>query len=110
MLALALIAIALIPVPVVGYMSMHEETGDKEDFSDFVDVTGAGTVVYLTFEGGFWGIVGDDGEHYDPVNLDSEFRVNGLRVYFEVKIRRDLVSFHMWGKIVEILKIQKIAD
>jgi len=110
MLALALIAISLIPVLVVGYISMHNETGDKEDCSNLVDVTGTGTVVYLTFEGGFWGIVGDDGEHYDPVNLDPEFRVKGLRVYLEVKIRHDLVSFHMWGKIVEILKIQKITD
>ena len=110
MLALALIAIALIPVLVVGYMSMHDETGDKENFSNLVDVTGTGTVVYLTFEGGFWGIIGDDGEHYDPANLDPEFKVKGLRVYFEAKIRHDLVSFHMWGKIIEILKIQKLTD
>jgi inhibitor of cysteine peptidase len=62
----------------------------------------------LDFEGGFWGIIGDDGEHYDPINLDSEFRGEGLRIYFEAKIRTDLGSYHMWGKIVEILKIQKL--
>ena len=71
-------------------------------------VRGTGTIALLDFEGGFWGIVGDDGEHYDPINLDSEFQRKDLRVYFEAKIRTDLGSFHMWGKIVEILKIQKL--
>lgn len=109
-MALALIAIALIPVLVISYINMHDETEDKEEISNFVDVTGTGTVVYLNFEGGFWGIIGDDEGHYDPVNLDPKFKVKGLRVYFKAKIRHDLFSFHMWGKIVEILKIQKLTD
>jgi len=71
-------------------------------------VRGTGTIVWLDFEGGFWGIVGDDGEGYDPINLGSEFQHEDLRVYFEAKIRTDLGSFHMWGKIVEILEIQKL--
>ena len=60
-------------------------------------VEGTGTMTYLNFEGGFYGIVADDGEHYDPTNLPSEFKVDGLRVKFKGKIRDDLVSFRMWG-------------
>jgi len=35
-------------------------------------VSGTGTVIFLDFEGGFYGILSDDGEHYDPVNLSKD--------------------------------------
>ncbi len=46
-------------------------------------VKGTGTIVYLNFEGGFYGIIADNGEHYDPINLPSEFKKDGLRVRFK---------------------------
>ena len=96
--ALALLLIATMSAIAIGYELGKEENVVRE----------IGTVVWLNLEGGFWGIIGDDGEHYDPINLNIEFRCEDLRVYFEAEIRTDLVSFHMWGKIVEILKIQKL--
>jgi len=98
MVALASLLIATMSAIAIGY-----ELGKEENV-----VRGTGTIVWLNLEGGFWGIIGDDGEHYDPINLDSEVRCEDLRVYFEAEIRTDLVSFHMWGKIVEILQIQKL--
>ncbi len=71
-------------------------------------VSGKGAIQFNDFEGGFYGIVADDGECYDPINLDEEFKVDGLRVRFKVKVREDLVSFHMWGLVVEIIKIKKL--
>jgi len=38
----------------------------------------SGTIQYLPFEGGFYGIVEDDLRKYDPVNLESQFAVDGL--------------------------------
>ena len=35
-------------------------------------VEGSGTITYINLEGGFYGIVADDGEHYVPINLPSE--------------------------------------
>lgn len=67
-----------------------------------------GTVVYLSFEGGFYGIKGDDGRNYDPVNLPQEFRVDGVRVRIEVKELNGLTSIHMWGIPVELVHIQKL--
>jgi inhibitor of cysteine peptidase len=98
LVALALSLITTITAIAIGYTMNRGENV----------VTGTGTIVWLDLEGGFWGIIGDDGEHYDPINLDSDFQDEDLRVYFEAKIRTDLGSFHMWGKIVEILKIQKL--
>jgi len=60
-------------------------------------VSGNGTVRYLLLEGGFYGIITDDGEHYDPVNLPREFQVDSLRVYFEGKVLHGIYSVHMWG-------------
>jgi hypothetical protein len=73
---------------------------------DAVKVTG--TIVFLSFEGGFYGIKGDDGKNYDPTNLPQEFRSDGLRVRFAAKELPGRASVHMWGTIVEIVTIQKL--
>lgn len=70
-------------------------------------VHGKGTVKYLSFEGGFYGIVGDDGKDYDPISMPQEFKVDGLRVQFTANLT-DCVSFHMWGYVVELFSIEKL--
>jgi hypothetical protein len=72
------------------------------------NIIGTGTVVFLSFEGGFYGINGDDGRNYDPMNLPEDLRVDGLRVRFEAKQLKGRASFHMWGTIVELVHIQKL--
>ena len=67
-----------------------------------------GTVRYIALEGGFYGIRGDDGHNYDPINLPREFRVDGKRIVFGAMERPDLGSFHMWGIIIELLQIEEI--
>ena len=71
-------------------------------------VQGTGVIQYNDFEGGFYGIVGDDGEYYDPVNLPSEFEEGGLRVRFTLEILDDQASIHQWGTIVKIINIEKL--
>jgi hypothetical protein len=69
-----------------------------------------GTIKRQGIEGGFWGIVGDDGQNYDPQNLAPEFQKEGLRVSFEAETRPDAASFHMWGTIVEIKSIKNLGS
>lgn len=69
-----------------------------------------GTVVYNELEGGFYGIVADDGKKYNPINLDKEFQQDSLRVKFDANLKKGMVGIHMWGVYVEILKIEKIDD
>ena len=78
-------------------------TNESED--TFVST---GTVVFLSLEGGFYGIKGDDGRNYDPMNLPVEFREEGLRIRFEGKELTDRASFHMWGRIIEIKHVEKL--
>jgi hypothetical protein len=65
-----------------------------------------GTVTYVTVEGGFWGIVADDGKNYDPRNLPTDFKQEGLKVQVEA-ITKDMMSIHMWGTIIDITNIRK---
>jgi len=67
-------------------------------------IHGKGTVVHLSFEGGFYGIAADDGKNYDPINMPQEFKVDGLRVQFTANLTNYL-SYHMWG-----LRRQAIFD
>ncbi len=68
-------------------------------------VKGTGTIKYLDFEGGFYGIIADNGKRYDPINLSSKFEKDGLRVQFRMRVRRDLMRHNMWGTIVELVHI-----
>jgi len=69
-----------------------------------------GTIKHQGLEGGFWGIVGDDGQNYDPASLAPEFQKEGLRVSFEAVPATNQMSIHMWGTIVEIKSIQKLGS
>jgi hypothetical protein len=73
-------------------------------------VEGTGEVKYIDLEGGFYGIVSDDGENYDPLNLPDEFKQDGLRVRFKARVAKNQNSFHMWGKLVYILEIEKLEE
>jgi inhibitor of cysteine peptidase len=67
-----------------------------------------GTIRFIALEGGFFGIIGSDGAHYDPVNLATAFQQDGLRVRFTAKPAKSQVSFHMWGQMVEVITIEKL--
>lgn len=71
-----------------------------------------GTITFCDFEGGFYGIISDDfhnGEKkFDPINLPSEFKEDGLRVKFKAFVSLNQYSYHMWGTIIVILDIEKL--
>lgn len=66
-----------------------------------------GTVQHIGLEGGFWGIIADDGKKYDPLNLADDFKREGLRVKVEAVVR-NRAGFHMWGTYIEIRNIRKL--
>lgn len=70
-------------------------------------VTLNGIISYKTLEGGFWAIDGDDGGRYAPMNLSEEFQEDKLSVQVSAIVRTDMASFHMYGKMIEIVSIEK---
>jgi hypothetical protein len=60
-----------------------------------------GTVRYINLEGGFYGIIADNGRHFDPLNLPEMYRVDGLRCEFSGHIV-DRHDTHMWGMDIDL--------
>jgi hypothetical protein len=67
-----------------------------------------GIIKFVDLEGGFYGIVGDNGQKFDPVNLRKEFKKEGLKVKFVYTLKKSTSNVHQWGRIIEILSIRKI--
>lgn len=68
-----------------------------------------GQVYYGNMEGGFYGIIGDDGVKYQPTNLPRKFRKEGLPLKFDGKIKDGIVSTLQWGTIVELSNVSEIT-
>jgi hypothetical protein len=71
-------------------------------------ITGSGTVQRLEIEGGFYGIVADEGAHYDPGELDARFRRDGLRVRFDLRRNPGQASMRQWGTLVTVVRIDSL--
>ncbi len=69
-----------------------------------------GMVVFVAQEGGFYGIVAKDGSRYNPISLPEQFQKDSLSVRFEGKIRTDMATIHMWGKLIEITSIKPVGQ
>ncbi len=70
----------------------------------------SGTVTHLDLEGGFFGIAGDDGKKYEPLNMDAKYWKDGLRVAFDANIVKDTATTRMWGTPVNLVYIEEIQS
>jgi hypothetical protein len=64
-----------------------------------------GTVEWVPLEGGFYGIIADDGTQYDPLNLPEKYLQDGLRIRFSAVEEPGVASFHMWGTFISITSV-----
>lgn len=100
------------------YMRPWENVTGEEDTFDMTIMSlsedelieASGTVSYMQLEGGFYGIIAEDDSRYDPMNLPEEFQNDGMNVEFVAYPRNDVMSFHMWGQIVELRSITEINE
>lgn len=63
-----------------------------------------GTVQYQKLSGGFWSIIGDDGQKWRPENMPKDLQKEGLQVEVEAKKVTGGFSIFMWGTSIEILE------
>ena len=65
-----------------------------------------GNVSYQELEGGFWGIISDDGQKYMPVEgLPQGMQIDGLGIKAELEIVK-MMGATMWGETVRIDSIE----
>lgn len=74
------------------------------------EISATGTIEFIELEGGFFGIVTAEGDHYLPLNLPEEFRVDGLGVTFTARTAPDVNTIYMWGIPVSIQTMSKTSD
>ena len=91
-----------------GVNGAPESSVSGHDEQSRAHITGTGTIRYIDLEGGFYGIVGDDGKKYLPIDLDQQYKTDGLKIRFRFKARSDVMTITMWGIPVEVLVIDKI--
>lgn len=65
------------------------------------------TVVFVSLDGGFYGLVSTDGHRFDPVNLPAPMRQNGLKVLVKARLLPPSAGTHMWGRRIEISSIRQ---
>lgn len=84
-----------------------EKSGDQVVYGEYRRPwVPSGTVTFKDLEGGFYGIAGDDGKNYLPLNLESQYRVDGMRVSFEYEEAKDVSTIQMWGTPIHITFIE----
>ncbi len=72
-------------------------------------IEGTGTVAFIELEGGFYGIIADDGTGYDPVDLPAAHQVDGQRVRYRLREADTRYSYHMWGLLVNVIEVEALG-
>jgi len=67
-----------------------------------------GKVSFQEMGPGFWGIIGDDGKEYRPVNMPNQLKYNGKEVLVKVVPAEEEMSIFMWGEAVRIVAFETL--
>ncbi len=67
-----------------------------------------GKVIYQELGMGFWGIEGEDGNNWLPINMPEQLKMKGETVSVTVKKLEGGVSVAMWGTPVKITSFTTI--
>ena len=65
-----------------------------------------GFIKYVELEGGFFGIMTEDGTKFFPEYLEQDFKQDGLAVRVQAKPQEQILGIQMWGTPIEIIKIE----
>ncbi|WP_196141031.1 hypothetical protein [Aliikangiella sp. G2MR2-5] len=81
--------------------TMNAQVSDKQ-------VQMKGTIQYISLEGGFYGIVTENGQKLLPMNLDKAFMQDGAIIEFSGKMESGMMTIQQWGKPFKITEIKLI--
>ncbi|MBT8229590.1 MAG: hypothetical protein KJO50_04975 [Bacteroidia bacterium] len=62
-----------------------------------------GTAKYFNLEGGFWGIVGDDNNNYQPIQMPEQLKTQGRKLECTIEILQDVFTIAMWGTPCKVI-------
>lgn len=90
--------------------SNNTQFPDRTRMNDNVEATmwQQATVKYLSFEGGFYGLITHNGLKYLPIGLAKEFQQDGAVVSIKGKVNNQVMTIYQWGTPFEISDIKLI--
>lgn len=105
-----LATITLLVVSLLGCKSLAGNGEEKQSMNgshatESVQITGH--IEFVPLEGGFWGIIGENGQQYEPASLPKAFQEDELPVRATLRPLTGQVSFRMWGTLVEIVSLER---
>jgi hypothetical protein len=68
-------------------------------------ISNSGTVVFRERDGGFYGILTDNGGQYEPRNLSTQYAKDGLRISFTGQLDTMQLGEHRWGNPIELANV-----
>ena len=93
--------------------TVTEQPVIKEQQSDEVMVSKTkvtATVKYIDLEGGFYGLVTEDGQKLLPTNLSKEYLEEGMVIQFQTKTIDELATIQQWGTMVELKNVTLVQS
>ena len=79
-------------------------SGCNED----ITIQDTGIIKYMDLKGGFYGIITDKHEQYDPINLPAGFKQDNIIIEFKAIEVKNQSSFHTWGTLIYLLEIKQL--
>ena len=67
-------------------------------------MTITGKVTKKSIAGGFWAIIGEEGEQWRPINLPASLQEEGKSVSVKARLAEEDMSIFMWGTAIEIVE------
>ncbi|NQT22808.1 MAG: hypothetical protein HQ579_05130 [Candidatus Omnitrophica bacterium] len=89
----------------IAFMPCIASEPDTCEDSDIIVITGK--IQHYSFEGGFYGIEGNDGTVYKPLGLSEGFKIENLHVKVRGRLIKNILPFKPWGTPIEIIDIQR---
>ncbi len=69
-----------------------------------------GKATFVNLEGGFWGIVGDNGDRYFPVNMPDQLKIEGANVDVSYSMPRNAMTSQMWGDPIWVIGFRTLRQ
>ena len=69
-----------------------------------------GTIVYKTFEGGFFAFISTDNKRYTLRHLSKEYRLDGLVVEITGRVNSDIITTTQFGDLLEVDTVKVLDD
>jgi hypothetical protein len=106
----ALALLALVSAFALGSCDNVGPRGTPSEVRQGRTVAVGGTVVFRDKDGGFFGILSDNGGQFEPVNLDPQYRTDGLHVKLTGKLDDSHLGKHSWGNPLDVERVQIVRD